>query len=585
MIEDRDIADLYQTFRSRHVERDDRMADIDRMYSGDWGLKDPAGQPLERIAPNLIRVAIEDTAEAASLMPTLRVTPPKATDRSKKMALGMEEIGAGYADHSRQELLIPELIMHQLGFGFGALTILPDLESRLPVFEVRNPRECYPEPELRPGNRPKRCVFAKEVYVTQLEDWQKAMLPEHMLTERGPMGGPQKLTLVEYYSDTEILHGALCPGRHVATNLHPIVFEQTKNLINVCPVVIPSRITFDHEVRGQFDEIIGTQLAWARLLAMIIDYADQSVYSDVWVKDLMGEMPWGGGGFIELGPNGDIGRVPPAVSSLNVDRDLDRMTDYMHTGGRWPKTRPGDVDQAIASAKFVEATVGMMSTVIKGLHQISARSWADAYRVAFATDKRFFPGTKTTSGTLRNQEFLREYDSSQDIDMKAKIRVEYGLGLGRDPSTSAVLMMQYQQANFISREFVQENIEGLTDVGRERIRVMTEQIDGVMMTSILARVEQDPIGGAAILPEVKRRLEQGQPITQIFEEVVAPPPAAPEDPLAGGGALPPGMPPGGATPPGGPGGPMPPPPPDPLSLMARIPMSGGPAQMGSQSQS
>jgi hypothetical protein len=77
-----------------------------------------------------------------------------------------------------------------------------------------------------------------------------------------------------------------------------------------------------------------------RLMAMIMDYADQAVYSDIWVKDLIGELSWGGGAYIELGPQGAIGRVPPAVSSLNVQHDLDRLVDSIHLGGRWPKSPP-----------------------------------------------------------------------------------------------------------------------------------------------------------------------------------------------------------------------------------------------------
>jgi len=126
----------------------------------------------------------------------------------------------------------------------------------------------------------------------------------------------------------------------------------------------------DGEFRGQFDQVVGLLEAHIRLMSMVLDYADQAVYSDIYVKDLIGEMPYGGGAYIELGPQGAIGRVPPAVSSLNVQADMAQLMDGIHLGGRWPKSRPGEIDQAIASAKFLESSVGMMNTAIRTYHQI-----------------------------------------------------------------------------------------------------------------------------------------------------------------------------------------------------------------------
>ena len=73
--------------------------------------------------------------------------------------------------------------------------------------------------------------------------------------------------------------------------------------------------------------MVGLLEAHIRLMGLVLDFADQSVYSDIWVRDLIGEMPYGGGSFIELGPSGAIGRVPPAVSSFNIQADLTNLMD------------------------------------------------------------------------------------------------------------------------------------------------------------------------------------------------------------------------------------------------------------------
>jgi hypothetical protein len=327
-------------------------------------------------------------------------------------------------------------------------------------------------------------------------------------------------------------------------------------------VVTGQRITLDGEPRGQFDQVVGVLEAHIRLMGLLLDYADQQVYSDVWVRDLIGELSWGGGAFIELGPQGAIGRVPPAVSSLDVQRDLERLVDAIHIGGRWPKSRPGEIDQSIASAKFLEATAGMMNTAIRTYHQILRRMFERALRVCFLTDVRHFPGEKAVPGVLANQEFVIEYDPTRDIDLRNNVRAEYGLGLGRDPASSAVLMLQYAGQGFLSKEFVQENIEGLTDVQRERIRLDVEQFENLIRADLTKRVAEGSLPPKVLVEMIQAR-ERGDSLVEIYRRWVAEPPE--EQPQL-------------SLPPTGPAGPLQgtvPPPPDILSALGLG--GGGPA--------
>jgi hypothetical protein len=356
-----------------------------------------------------------------------------------------------------------------------------------------------------------------------------------------------------------------------------VELERIENKAGVCPVVIGTRISLDGEVRGQFDQVVGLLEAHIRLTGLILDYADQAVYSDIFVKDLIGEMPYGGGSFIELGPQGAIGRVPPAVSSLNVQADLSSLVDGMHVAGRWPKSRPGEIDQSIASAKFLESAAGMMNTAIRTYHQIMQRQLEKALRIAFEIDKSYFPGAKSATGILRNQQFLIEYNPSSDINTNHQLRVEYGLGLGRDPAQSAVLHIQYSQAEFVSKEFVQENIDGLTDVGRERSRLDVEKFRGMALAKLLMGLEQGTIPEAALV-EIARAREQGEELFDLYEKYIVKPAEemiANQVPTGLGppmqpGALPPGPSPEGAA------GPMPPGPPPGAELLARLGTPAGP---------
>jgi hypothetical protein len=561
------------------------MALMDDAVRGDYKQVDPDADGVISRSPNFIQVAMEDTAEASSLVPTLRVIPWKATATVKTAAIAMEKIGAGYLDTSKVELLLTDSVQDCEAFGLAAWVVWPDAEQEMPIIEKRDPRLCYPEPGFRPGDTTRRCMFARHVKYTQLPDDFQTKLKQFVYSNTAGsasqiLWNDINVTLIEWFDEDEYSTFALynsqigLSGIGKAGSYIPVELDRQPNITGVCPVVIPARTSLDGEFRGQFDQVIGIVAGHVRLTALIMDYADQAVYSDIWVKDLIGDMPYGGGAYIELGPNGAIGRVPPAVSSLDVQRDLQALQDSFHLGARWPKSRPGQVDQSIASAKFVEATVGTMNTAIRKYHMIMRRALEQALRICFHTDVKYFPGTKTAAGVLRNQEFIFEYDTST-IDLKNRVRVEYGLGLGRDPSQSAVLNIQYEGSGLISKEFVQENIEGLTDVEREKRRIDVQQLRDMAYAMLLQGLQSGQIPHSALIAIAEAR-EGGEDIFALYKKYVVEPQAsqaASAIPSGLGAGLqppgPPGQPPVPGAPPGAPG-PQPPTPPQAAQLMSRL---------------
>lgn len=530
--------DLWIAFKNRHQDRDDRNEVIARVVAGDYAVEDDNEEEIENRSVNLIQVALEDTSESASLMPTLRVVPGRSGEQAKKQAAGMEKIGAGYFDVSKMDLLIPQTVMRMAAFGLGAWVVWPDEDLKMPLFELRDSQTCYPEPGYRPGYPTERCIFAREVYFSQLPYEYQVKVENFVQVDERAQGidvHNTKVVLAEWFDSEQIVEVALFEiggkqwyGGPTDIGYLPVELERYEHKFGVCPVVIGARHSLDGEFRGQFDQTVGMQKAMVKLQGMVYDYADQAVYSDLWVRDPMGEVPFGGGTFIELGPNGAIGRVPPAASSLDIQRDLEALTNSIHLGGRYPQSRPGEIDQSIASAKFLESAAGMMNTAIRTYHQILKRMMEQALRIAFQVDLKRFPGKKITAGILRNQEFCEEYEPRKDIDLKHRVRIEYGLGLGRSPSETSVLMLQYAAPGneYISREFVQENIDGLTDVERERRRVDIQRLKDMMFAKLMQGLEGGTIPDAALTNIIKAR-EKGEDMGAIYEKyVVAPQEAA-----------------------------------------------------------
>lgn len=568
-----DLAGLYSAWRARYTARDARFSAITSVVQGEFSQVDPDEENVESRSPNLIQVALDDTADSASLVPTLRVRPSGDRASEKKSAARMERVGWGYLAVSQVELLLPQTVANLSAYGLGVWVVWPDRTQGIPLIERKDPRVCYPEPGFRPGDVVRRCMFAQSYFLSQLdEDWRTKLVDGGF---EDSLDQSAQVTIVEYYDEAEYVIAGLYEASSTSfsrgASFHSVELDRIAHNIGMCPVVIGSRFALDGEIRGQFDQVIGPLLAHVRLMGMVLDYADQSVYSDVWVRDLIGEMPFGGGGYIELGPNGAIGRVPPAVTSLNVNADLQMLEEGIHIGARWPKARPGDIDQAIASAKFVEATSGLLNTQIKTYHTLLKKMLEQALRVAYTVDQKLMPGSKTASGVLRNREFVEHYHTD-DINLDHRVTIEYGLGFGRDPQTSAVLHIQYWQNELVSQETVMENIDGISDVPRERSRIDVGKLRDMAMAKMLMALEAGELPEEALIA-IARGREQGEDIFDLYEEHIVKPreaaaAAALETGLGGPPVLPGPMGPGGGE--QGLSAPGIPPAPEPSQLLNRL---------------
>ena len=835
---------IYASFRARYKERDTRMLVMNSVVKGTaLTSTTPDDDDHENTSPNLIQVALEDTAESAAIMPSFRVLPPKVDAESKKKAEKMEKIVLGYIDRAGGYLFLIRSFMDLAAFGFFTPSAFMDNDVGNPALDLRPAVGCYPDPDWRPGQSIRRCIYARSIFFTQLPpEYQAKCRVWANETDSQIVRNNRHVVLLEYFDEDEQVVALLTTSAfgtvmNARMDSLPCVLERFQHGYKLCPVTVGQRITLDGEPRGQFDQVVAPMYAHSRLMAMAIDYADQSVYctaphtrvltddlewvpvgelaegdkivgfdeeagtpgdyrkwraatvlktgratlpsyrvtledgteivasaqhkwltanvahrnnwvtteelfnvqgrwnapklmkvmdvwderhtydagylagmydgeaslcrpkaaglqmgmgqrdnealaeveaamvregflakrqtalggtnkdvtclnllggrtevmkflgsirpkrllakwrtlggaeclgrvcvkdrlavtsveflgdqevvtlatstktlvaeglashnSDIWVKEPMGDMPFGGGGVIQLGANGAIGRVPPAVSSLSLFNELDQLMDTIHLGGRWPKSRPGEISQSIASAKFLETSVGVMNTAIRTYHLIMAQTMERVLRIMLKMDFMHGRADSVARGVLRNQEFIEAYDPQQDIDLEYRVKVEYGLGLGHDPAQSAVLHIQYQGAGMISKEFVQDSIEGITDVARERRRIDVEKFTDMMFGKLMQGVQGGTIPDQALV-EMALARQQGEGIFDIFKKyIVDPQTAAQATGITSGitGALQqPG--PGGATP--GPGAGMtPPPPPDMPKAMSRLSMPAGPGR-------
>ena len=212
-IDGRQLAMLFNAFRDRYREWDFRKRKMDDVIAGDWSEVDPANEKLISRSPNLIQVALEDTAEAAGTMPTIRVIPRKATQTLKKKSARMEKIAMGYMDNSIMELKLMETVMDMAAFGAACWVVWPNFDTGLPEIERRDPRFFYPEPGYRPNQKVRRCMFARQLHFSQLPSkYQDAVLPFVTDDNGDYLQERLKIMIVEFFTEHEYVVAAMFQG-------------------------------------------------------------------------------------------------------------------------------------------------------------------------------------------------------------------------------------------------------------------------------------------------------------------------------------------------------------------------------------
>jgi hypothetical protein len=580
---------LWQRFVERQIERDERMDLIARVVRGDWSVVDADDSQLWSKSPNIIQVGLEDTAAAAAMIPTVRVQasdPSKET--AKKQAAKMEQLGASYLDKAGGKLFFQSSSIGAGAYGFCAWNVVNDgpmgtCGSRL---EWRDPMSCYPEPDVGTLGAASRMFFAREMYMSQLPEHYRDVFYAHCMEQRWEWEhfDNHGITLIEYSDCERVTVGVSYDAATIPSNgdISRAMYGQAKwvsvivddypNAAGMCRGIYGQIPSLDGYPRGQ---VIPVLHAHIRLVAAAMEHAHQAVYNELVIVDPIGDVPMGPDAVIELGPNGKAFRLPPASVGFSFFEETQRLLDAVHVGARWPKNRPGDVQQSQASSKFVESTLGVQNAVIATHHTLFERMAQQAIRVAFALDAAEGP-ERTEAVTLRNQQFQLEF-RRKDIDLAAKATVEYGLGFGRDVTQSAVLALQLHGGGMISLEDAQENYPGITDVARTRSRILNEQLGMQLMAKLMQMIESGEVDGQQHV-DMMRDVAKGDLLVDVFEKYVLKPQQAMKDQmltsgLPGGGQLMPGPPP--TSPAGGPGGPTPPTAPDPRDVLAGVLGGGG----------
>lgn len=511
---------VYDLWRDRRRTRGPliaRMEEIRMAYNGDLVVPMTELSPEEKAAvPNLVAQGIDQTAtRIASTTPNVIYPITKIGNKTEeKNARKRRAATLGWWEQNNMELKLRRRARWLQGYACAPVCIRPSSAKNIPCWYVRDPLSTYPAPDADPDSiTPHDVIFAFRKNL----GWLNHYYPNAGLSlkRRKSDSRDTPITLLEYMDAQQTVLIALSSGLDPdrPDTAHPtyglthddswvnsdsfVVLENASNLANICPAVIPGRITLDRE-QGQYDGIIGMYQAQAMLFALNFRAVAQDVWPDTWFvhgqngegriitqadgrRGIMGEVEGGSIETIHLNPGYKADQL------INILERNQRVTAGIPSefGGESPSNvRTGRRGDSILSA--------VVDFPIQEAQTLLAKSLEAENKIAVAIDKAYY-------GNDRKSFYVQWRGASGPVDyIPNKIfttdqnRVFFPAA-GVDANNLTITLGQMVGTELLSRRTAMEMHPFIDDAEEEDDRVTTQGLNRALQTSIEQMAAQGAI--------------------------------------------------------------------------------------------
>jgi len=538
-----------------------RRGEFDQAFEGRYSEEWP-----KPITANTIDVAARDLAEMLAPLPAFNCTSPNITSEpQRKNAEKRTEIANNYVNQSNLQRQMYSGGDWLPTYGFLPFLVEIDTVAQMPRIKLDNPLGAYYELN-REG---KTVVYARTYSKTvgelraefpELDEFIRTVGTNHF---NRPQYAPDTAKLeVVYFSDADAFTLFL-PER---SNLE---LRKIPNPVGRCLVHVVERKGLDDEVRGQYDDVIWTQIARDRFATLALEAATKAVEAPLAVPDDMQELVLGADAIMRSNTPEKIRRVPiemPA-SAFSQDQVLERE---LRVGARYPESRTGNMDASIVTGQGVKALNLGFDSQLRAYQSHLADGLREALCLCFEVDEKLWPDVeKSATWNDRGTPHNLKYTPSRDIKGNHDVDVQYGLMAGLDPNRALVFGLQARSDKLISRDTLMRNLPMNVNVDQEsRMVQIEEQRDALgqglaalaQSLPAMAQMGQDPTIVLQQIASVIDDFRKGKPIEEAALTAFRPPeveatgtnpldpgatPGAPGSVPPSGGVLPPGMEPSG----------------------------------------
>lgn len=506
--------------RQRHMEvaQQVRKGNIRQLFPTELDLNISFdGVPIA----NFIDIVAHQMAEAIAPLPALACVAGKMeTQADQKRAQVKNRIGDWYWTKSRLEQQMLFGADRYLTYGFQPFFVEPDPECKVPRITLDDPMRAYYE-----TNRFGDVTFYAKSWMRTVDDLV-AMFPEWRAmiivqdSTGKPIPGDTQLELIRWVDDKAVT--LFLPTRN------GLVLTAYEHKLGRCPVVIASRPGLDPDKpRGQFDDVIWTQVARAIYATLSLEAASIAVQAPIAVPDDVDELPIGPHALYTSSKAGDIHRVnlelPAGLFAENQVLDQE-----MKLGSRYPDAAAGQASASVITGKGVEALMGTFDTQIRGAQMIFKQVLQEITALCFEMDEKWWPSTeKTVRGTISGRSYELVYTPSSAINNQYECTVTYGFAAGMHPSQSVVTMLQLEGAGLIAHGTTQSNLPFDVDPDQEQRQIDVESYREALKQGMFSLVQtagpmaaqgQDPSLLVKMVVDVIKARQNGKSMEDAAEE-------------------------------------------------------------------
>ena len=522
----RDLSVKFDALRSRYSRRDNRMNMVRLVRDGRMNevYPDlfPEGPLNSGIVANMIDVAAHDLSEVLAPLPAFNCSSSKSvSDTARKFAEKRSLIVRGYVEHSDLSRQMYRAADQYFSYGYVPAIVELDDEAKLPRITFMDAVGAYPVFDR--WGQVKEAFFAFHMSRSDIVD----MYPEagRVLKDERRYGSPTReiYTVVRYHSAH---HNML-----FMPEANGFVLEMHANPAGMCLVEWTTRPSVDGEPRGQFDDVIGTQVAKSRMALLALEAANKAVQAPLVLPPDAQELALGPDSVLRTAQAEKVRRVPLEVpSAAFATQGL--LDSELRSGARYPEARTGEVGGSIVTGRGVQALMGGFDTQIRAGQAMFAKTLERLISKALELDERIWPDVeRTMRGNNDGTPYEIKYKPSRDIKSDYTVDVQYGLMAGLDPNRALVFGLQARGDKLISRDFLRRQMPFALDASEEEQMVDIEEMRDALKQAVagyaqaipaLAQSGQDPAEVLERVAEIITGRERGKPIEKVVMEAFAP---------------------------------------------------------------
>ena len=524
-----------------YAQRDARMRDVLSVRQGDISKVYPSMFSQEYSKPlvaNIIDVSARDLAEAMAPLPSFNCSATNmVSDSARKAADLRGRIANFYVDKSELGVQMYTAADWYNTYGQLIARVEMDYEDKNPIIQTINPFGAYPELD-----RFGRCISLTQIVGMDAQTLA-SMYPEYadqILNKNQYQPGSPYLSMIRYHDkDQDLIY---LPDRK------NLVLSRTPNPIGECMVRVAMRPSIDGQARGQYDDVLGVQLARARFAVLQIQAAEKSIQAPIAIPQDVQELALGPDSIMRSSNPQAIRRVPLELPN-GVFGESSVLERELRMGARYPETRSGQTDASVVTGRGVQALQAGFDTQIKAAQAQFARLFVELIAICFKVDEKVFGNTlKEIRGVDDGTPFVLKYNPAKAIAGDYTVDVRYGIMSGMNPNNATVALLQMRSDKLVSRDYVRRELPIEINVTQEEQKVDIEEMRDALRAAIsqtalaipqMVAQGQDPSKILNSFAEMIKGRQKGLQIESVVEKAFAPEPQpeapvmAPQSPVAG----------------------------------------------------